>query len=1258
MFKNLSIKVKIIILSILAFLGLVTSISFIAINKVEDIEINDKMRQLQAINVAKYSEIKNSLQNIKGLLTSLAQNYGTIEAFVALNKGFYNLHKEINLNIKEVKELLKADFEANYLSLVNYNVPNSPKRRPVAEYLPRTSDSLIAQYIFITDNPAPVGKKNSLTYNPKYKSSYMEAHKKYHLQFNKFLNSFGLYDIFLVNLKGDVIYTDFKEKDFATNLYDGPYAQTGLAKVFKKSLNLNEGEISFEDFAPYEPSYNAAASFIATPIFFDGNRIATLIFQMPIDKINNIMKFDGLYKEVGLGNSGDCFLVGENYKMRTNSRFYKSIDNDIVQQLQSTIDIVTVRTASTEAVLKNGKVEGSWIIKNNYGKDVLSAYHALNIFDQAKWVLISEIDKSEVLEPVSELKKEILKISMIILIFFILMYLFFANRLIIKPLKKFQDGLLHFFEFLNGKRKDIKLLEVNTDDEIGKMAQFVNTSIEITKKTLQQKEEDLWIREGIRELNSKLVGTTSELDVCSKSIKYICEYLNAGVGVVYVYDEEKEELNEFASYAYVKRDFFRSSYKLGEGIVGQVALQKSPIMLSKVDNIVIESATVSSPPSSTYTFPLIFQNRVFGVIEIGMFREFFNKEIEFLETSGETIATSLSVTIQNRKVQKLLEDTQKANEKLKVQQESLERANAQMEEQQQQLEQANAQMEEQQQQLEEVNTNLEEQKRELEISQQKLKEQFEALKKAKEEIELSNKYKSEFLANMSHELRTPLNSIILLSQLLAKNSNKNLNEDDVKKAKTIFTSGNELLRLINDILDLSKVESGKMEVVVDSFDSSEFLEETKNLFEHSAEEKGLELKIIDEYKGIIFSDKNKVSQIIRNLISNSLKFTSDGFIEIKIAKSEDKTKPIEISVTDTGIGIPKDKLDKIFKAFVQADGSTSRKYGGTGLGLSISKNLVHLLGGEIFVESKEDEGSKFVVRLPNLKKREIILENSKDFDTIEINDDRNILGDNSAILIIDDDETFAGLIYETVKKHGHYGLIAYTGKDGLKLLHKYKVSGIVLDLGLPDIDGIDLLREIKNDDKLKDIPIHVVSSNDKDDKFLKMGAIGYEQKPLLEENINEVIEKLEEFINEVDDNKLENSNDTSEKNIDLNGLNILVVDDDIKNIFVLDSALREYNANIITAYNGKEALEKLNNSDNIDIILMDIMMPVMNGYEAIEIIRKELKLDLPIIAVTAKAMKEDREKAIGIGADDFVSKPIDIEALIKIIKVWSEKKNR
>jgi len=1256
MFKNLSIKAKIIILSIFTFWVLVTSLSIMAIKKVEDIKIEDEKQQLHAINVAKYSEIKNSLQDIKGLLISMAQNYETIDAFKAFNKEFYGLYEEINLNLENVKELLKLDYEANYLSLVNYNIPNSPKKRPILDYLPKDKNALIAQHIFITQNPSPIGKKNSLTYNPKYKCGYMEAHKIFHPQFNNFLKSFNLYDIFLVNLDGDVIYTDFKEKDFATNLFDGPYSQTGLAKVFKKSLNLRKGEISFEDFSPYEPSYNRPASFIATPIFIDDNRVGSLIFQMPIDKINNIMNFDGLYEEAGLGKSGDCFLVGKDYKMRTNSRFYNLIEDSIVQELKSTIGIVTVKTKSTKAVLRDGKTEGSWIIKNHNGKTVLSAFHVLNVFDQEKWVLISEIDKSEILTPVDELKKYIFLIGLVLFLLSAAMYVFATNRLIINPLNRFQNGLMHFFEFLNGKRDDIKLLEVDAEDEIGKMVKFVNRSIEITKKNIHKKEDELWIREGIRRLNSALVGVSSEIEVCSKSIRFICEYINAGVGVVYVYDEDKDELTELANFAYVKRDFFRDSYRLGEGIVGQVALQKSPIMLSKVDNIIIESATISETPTSTYTFPLIFQETVYGVIEVGSFKKFEEKEIEFLKGSGKTIATSLSAAIQNRKVQKLLEESERNNEQLRMQQERLERANAQMEEQQQQLKQANIQMEEQQQQLEEANTNLEEQKRELELSQQKLKEQFKALEKAKKELELSNKYKSEFLANMSHELRTPLNAIILLSQLLAKNSNKNLNDDDIKKAKTIYKSGKELLRLINDILDLSKVESGKMEIVVVRFNSSEFLEEIKALFEHSAKDKGLELRVIDEYNDTIISDKNRVSQIVRNLISNSLKFTSKGFIEVKISRSDDPKRPIEISVKDSGIGISEDKLEKIFEAFVQADGSTNRKYGGTGLGLSISKELANLLGGEIFVESKEGKGSRFFVKLPNLKNEvdKTIDENLQ--KESEVKDDREILGDDGAILIISDDEVFNKQIYTKIKNSGHKGLIAHNKKDGLELIRSFKVVGIVLDLGLPEIERIDIIKEIKSDGKLKDIPIHIVSLNDKDSEFLNIEEDGCEQKSSIKKDLYEVVEKLEEFINRVKESKTDDKKIS--KKIDLSGLNILIVDDDIKNIFVLDSALSEYDATIKAVYNGKEAIEILKSGEKIDIVLMDIMMPVMDGYEAIETIRKDLKLDIPIIAVTAKTMKEDKQKAIEVGADDFVSKPIDIDSLVKIVKVWSEKKHK
>jgi CheY-like chemotaxis protein len=568
-------------------------------------------------------------------------------------------------------------------------------------------------------------------------------------------------------------------------------------------------------------------------------------------------------------------------------------------------------------------------------------------------------------------------------------------------------------------------------------------------------------------------------------------------------------------------------------------------------------------------------------------------------------------------------------------------------------------------------------------------------------------------------------------------------------------------------------------------------------FGYTATEKGLEFKIVDEYNKVICNDKDRISQIIRNLVSNAFKFTKEGSITLSITASKDLTKDFCISVIDTGIGIAKDKQNLIFKAFTQADGGTSRQYGGTGLGLSISKELAKLLGGYISLQSNENKGSSFSVDLPNLSinksldnnpskeniqtliPKPAFIEEKKDKKIKKVKDDRDILDLNKeAFLIIDDDEVFSQVVYEEIKRGGNFGLVALNATEGLELIERYNIKGILLDLTLPDMDGVEVLKRLKANHETKNIPVHIISSKDKNSETLKLGAIGYLQKPVVDTDINGIINSFEninkkeikdllivedddihkealieligtddinikgvktaqEAINEVKTEhydtvvvdlalmdgsgyevceyiknrhpklpiiiytgkeldkeeklklqeysnsiiiKTANSNERilNEinlflhreeekeekkeifKDVDLSKKNILIVDDDIKNIFVLDAALKEFNANTFTAFNGQEALDFLKDEKNkIDLILMDIMMPIMNGYEAMEKIRKDEKIKhIPIIAVTAKAMKDDREKCISLGADDYLSKPIEINVLASLIEIWSNKKHK
>uniref|UniRef100_UPI004048E078 methyl-accepting chemotaxis protein n=1 Tax=Aliarcobacter sp. TaxID=2321116 RepID=UPI004048E078 len=485
MFKNITIKAKLISVIIVSLLILSLIISIVATNKSMDALLESKFEELSAIKTAKNGEIKHYFEVLNGLLVSLANHQGTKEAFNAFDKSFYELEKDLNLDLKNVKSELEKDFTSNYLDSVNYNVPNSEKRKDIKDYLPSSSNALIAQYLFITDNSEKIGEKNNLLFNEKYSnSSYMQAHKIYHNTFDTFLKSFELYDIFMVDLKGNIIYTDFKEKDFATNLNSGVYSNTGIAKVYKSALNMNEGEVAFSDFAPYEPSYNSYASFIATPLVIDGIKKGVLIFQMPVDRINSIMQFDGQFQDAGLGLTGECYLVGSDYKMRSNSRFQKDISESIVQELGSTIGVWEVKTDSTKAVFEKNIKKGEDIIMDYKNNNVLSSYTEINIFNDTSWAVIAQIDESEALKGAYHLRNMVALLSLVILLVIVTGLLIFINKQVILPLNNFKTQLLDFFSYINREKSDVSLLEVKYNDEFGEMAKTVNENIEKTKKLI------------------------------------------------------------------------------------------------------------------------------------------------------------------------------------------------------------------------------------------------------------------------------------------------------------------------------------------------------------------------------------------------------------------------------------------------------------------------------------------------------------------------------------------------------------------------------------------------------------------------------------------------------------------------------------------------------------------------------------------------------------------------------------------------------
>ncbi len=524
--KSLSIKVKLTILVISGLLISTIANVALSISQSSDSLLKSEFAKLETAKLSKKVEIEKYFGYLSGLLTSLASQEGTKDAFNAFENGFYKLNEELNLDVLDIENKLKADLDVNYLNSVNYDVPNSEQRKPTSNYIPLDVNGKIAQYIFITDNSEKLGEKNNLIFNPKYNSTYMTAHKKYHESFDKILKSYSLYDIFMVDLQGNLIYTDFKEKDFATNLLKGVYSNTGIARVYNKALSIKEGEIAFDDFTSYEPSYNSSASFIGTPIVMEGITKGVLIFQMPVDEINDIMQFSGNFKDAGLGESGEVYLVGSDNMMRSNSRFQKDLQDKTVQALGTTIGVWEINTKSTQAAL-NGQ-SGKWIIPDYRGINVLSAYDSVNIFDQTKWSIVAEIDEEEATASISVLKYSIILISLVILVLVIFVNIYFMNKSLIKPLKTFEAGLLGFFRYLNREEKEVSRISINTADEIGAMAKVVNENIDITKNDIE--DDRRFIDNTVEVLKDLEQGDFSKrikVDVNNPSLKNLRDVFNA-----------------------------------------------------------------------------------------------------------------------------------------------------------------------------------------------------------------------------------------------------------------------------------------------------------------------------------------------------------------------------------------------------------------------------------------------------------------------------------------------------------------------------------------------------------------------------------------------------------------------------------------------------------------------------------------------------------------------------------------------------------
>ncbi|NBA96314.1 response regulator [Pseudomonas sp. R5(2019)] len=911
-----------------------------------------------------------------------------------------------------------------------------------------------------------------------------------------------------------------------------------------------------------------------------------------------------------------------------------------------------------------------------------------------------------------------------------------------------------------------------------------------------------WLRTGQTGLAEQVLGQLTVQMLGRNILQYLAKYLGTVVAAVYVRDEHGG-LRRVASYGFSSEHETREQYlQQGEGTVGQAVQQGQVMRLDDVplDYFKVNSGLGDGSPRTILVVPTSNDGQINGVVELGFLRAVTDRDVEFLQLIAGNIGTSIEAARYRQRLQEVLAETQQLNEELQVQQEELKTANEELEEQSRVLKESQAHLETQQAELEQTNEQLAAQRDALDQKNAELNCVQIQLQERAEELQRSSKYKSEFLANMSHELRTPLNSSLILAKLLAENPQDNLSAEQVTFAESIYSAGNDLLNLINDILDIAKVEAGKLDVRPENTHVGRLAEGMRVMFEPLAADKRLTFSVVVEPDAPVqlFTDRQRVEQIIKNLLSNALKFTERGSVSLTVARQPGEG--VALRVQDSGIGIADNQQQRIFEAFHQADGTTNRRYGGTGLGLSISRDLAGLIGGSITVSSVLGQGSTFTLILPEryeataLHKQPIpapapvvtgprvaVSPLATPIKPVSFADDRGLAPfQQRCILVIEDEPNFARILFDLAHELGYHCLVAQAADEGFDLATRFVPDAILLDMRLPDHSGLTVLQRLKGLAGTRHIPVHVISVEDRVEAAMHMGAVGYAVKPTTREQLKDVFARLQAKLTQklkrillVEDDDLQRDsiarligdedieitavglahealallrenvydcmiidlklpdmlgndllkamssedicsfppvivytgrNLTRDEEAELlkysrsiiikgarsperlldevtlflhkiesqlsherqrmlktarsrdkvfEGRRILLVDDDVRNIFALTSALEHKGAVVEIGRNGREAIEKLNSVEDIDLVLMDVMMPEMDGFEATREIRKDSRWrKLPIIAVTAKAMRDDQERCLQSGANDYLAKPIELDRLFSLIRVW------
>ena len=1288
----------------------------------------------------------------------------------------------------------------------------------------------------------------------------------------------GFADLYLLSPVGDVLFSAEGKSENGTNLIRGPFMGGQLARVFIRANTLMETSISRR--VKTGSTSNILVTYIATPVFEDGSLIGVLAAQL--DSTHLYKQFANY---TGLGKTGEVIFAE---RANGNAVIINRLRHNTELSSQQFVKIGADKGLPIQKAVVGDRSSGVAIDYRD--EQVIAAWRYLPELDMG---IVLKIDTREAFALAEIQQNKIVIFVVFSLVASLLAAFYFSrwlsrplvvltdatnafakgdmrghipigsrdemgrlaeahNQMLdnAKQIVEQIDGISHgdfnaeitlrserdvlgialqrLASSLHGTAEIASLVaKGNYDTEMEIKGPKDELGGALNKMILRLKERD-WQQQG-RQLVADVLREQRPLEeLCNLVIATLCKFFNASVGTVYT-AEEGGTLQFRSGFSHSPSASHTLTINPGQGLLGQVAIQKTPIVIDRVpeDYLSIESSLGETAPRHLLVYPVVHADAIQVVMEFASLEPFAASTINMLDMLAPSIGINIVAARARDQQQLLLEETLKQSLALK-------KSERELSEQQQELQASNEELTQQTEELNKSQDNLQQQREELRVINEELEEQKEAiakqnvaLEKARNEaeqkaleVEQASQYKSEFLANMSHELRTPLNSLLILAKSFAENEDENLNADQIEAGEIIHDSATDLLDMINGILDLSKIEAGKMIVHAAEMQVALFSQQIRRQFKHVAANKQLEfdVEVANDIPTSIYTDEGKLGQIIKNLLSNAFKFTSEGGITVRLQVPEESVADaaaLAIEVTDSGIGIPEKKQALIFEAFQQADGSTSRSYGGTGLGLSICRELSRMLGGKIEVRSVPGSGSTFTLFLPERLpesdnvidvKNDARAKASEEPDQVEkvrqtekpkltvipsastqpettVDDDREqIEANDETMLVIEDDPAFAGVVVDLARRKGFKCLMAASGGDGVRLAQRYKPTGILLDLGLPDMDGAEVIEHLKTGTDTRHIPVHVLSGRDDAEEIANSNAVGVLTKPVTPEDLGNALSKISDFANNkvrelliVEDDpstqaviqrliggdninttvaksgteslkllrkvrydcvvldlglpdmdgfelldKIASNNEISKPPLivysardlsesdyehlrsytnsivvkgvcsetrlrdeaalflhsvqhklaeekprvitaqddsdceDLRGKTILIVDDDMRNIYALSRSLKKRELKVLVAKDGEKALQQLEeHGGEIDCVLMDIMMPVMDGYETTQKIRQQDHFqDLPVIALTAHAMADDRERCLQAGASDYMTKPVEIERLLAQLKVW------